>query len=151
VAADRRCSQRRPAEPGLLTTGDAGVPGANPRWAVLRARLRRWGAAAGVALERLGRLWEPRRDAGLPSRDSSDAADRSIGPRPHAATPDSHLIVAVFPSRIAALHPPMDRGMGAAALETERLFFRLEFIELAGYPNVLGLGSQRLGLRLSLR
>ena len=61
------------------------------------------------------------------------------------------LIVAVFPSRIAALHPPMERGMGAAALETERLFFRLEFIGLAGYPNVLGLGSQRLGLRLSLR
>jgi hypothetical protein len=90
VAADRPCSQRRPAEPCLLTTGDAGVPDANPRWAVLRARLRRWGAAAGVALERLGRLWEPRRDAGLPSRDSSDAADRSIGPRPHAATPDSH-------------------------------------------------------------
>jgi hypothetical protein len=82
-------------------------------------------------------LWEPRRDAGLPSRDSSDAADRSIGSRPHAATPDSHLIVAVFPSRIAALHPPMERGMGAAALETERLFFRLEFIGLAGYPNVL--------------
>ena len=31
----------------------------------------------------------------------------------------------------------MERGMGAAALETERLFFRLEFIGLAGYPNVL--------------
>ena len=40
-----------------------------------------------VRQERLGRLWEPRRDTGLPSRDSSDARESAVGssPRPTSA------------------------------------------------------------------